>query len=691
MFEDAIREMIDDLDGVGINTTELDERLMGIIDTVESYGEVITDEIVAALETDIFWIFRERAAVQTYALQQLDTIVPFFERYRMAAINLAPMLDSPPKAALASGPEEHRDMRSFFDEIVAELYGWIPVEWLARHRTPLLGDKDTLGLPPPREIARILMGLNSKALYEGLLALEDDLDALPPVVARFIERVTDGWAPKMVDMAIERHVSYHRRTLNEYEELLRSTLRLISEGENPHTIEVLANEPYQNHNIGFDSTYKMDLPQRSDRIALGEVLQKLADTSRESGARGVLDFSSDHLPRMLQNLPELIAESMGQPDLAEYLIGRYFSVLANDIFYSEQVCRNLIDYLLQGLATPLVEQFSEIVCAAADTTPRIDLSGDDIATRVLQCTQPLQALLAVEEYALALSDYIGVLQHLRVQTDDPGIADWVTKEIETRTTEDQCWDSVPAKLAIREEHYIEHARFLREEEEAKQRVTKRINRLKVEQSDDHRMADSQEIEQLTRFLLETYVKRKKEEARVVAERRTAYTDLIRDASREILGQRLEQVFPEAGGGSDLELTLAERIFPSGPSAMADMIRDLFPDEHERGLFFDAYLTLRIEDIAKCGDRSIEKILLEINLNELSLALTGADEDVVTKIMSRMTPLRQVRFRDALDENATAPAVAIHGARDAVLLKIRRLEKKGEIILIPLFDDDDFSL
>jgi flagellar motor switch protein FliG len=88
-----------------------------------------------------------------------------------------------------------------------------------------------------------------------------------------------------------------------------------------------------------------------------------------------------------------------------------------------------------------------------------------------------------------------------------------------------------------------------------------------------------------------------------------------------------------------------------------------------------------EDIMLIDDRSIQRILKEVDTKELAIALKGATDDVREKIFSNMSTRAATTLKEDLEILGPMKVSIVEGAQQKVVSVIRRLEEEGEIVII----------
>jgi flagellar motor switch protein FliG len=94
-----------------------------------------------------------------------------------------------------------------------------------------------------------------------------------------------------------------------------------------------------------------------------------------------------------------------------------------------------------------------------------------------------------------------------------------------------------------------------------------------------------------------------------------------------------------------------------------------------------------EDIVKLDDRSIQRVLREVETKDLALALKGANNEVRDKIFKNMSERASAMLKDDMEYMGPVRAREVQEAQTKVVAVIRILESTGEIILARDVEDD----
>ncbi|SHE70326.1 flagellar motor switch protein FliG [Marinitoga hydrogenitolerans DSM 16785] len=87
-----------------------------------------------------------------------------------------------------------------------------------------------------------------------------------------------------------------------------------------------------------------------------------------------------------------------------------------------------------------------------------------------------------------------------------------------------------------------------------------------------------------------------------------------------------------------------------------------------------------EDILKLDDRTIQRILREVDTRDLTLSLKGASEDLKEKILTNMSQRAAQMIQEELEFMGPVRLKDVDEAQQRIVAIIRKLEESGEIII-----------
>ena len=87
-----------------------------------------------------------------------------------------------------------------------------------------------------------------------------------------------------------------------------------------------------------------------------------------------------------------------------------------------------------------------------------------------------------------------------------------------------------------------------------------------------------------------------------------------------------------------------------------------------------------EDIVILDDPSIQKVLREVDIKELSLALKGVNDEVAVRIFRNMSERASNLLREDMEFMGPVRLRAVEESQQKIVTIIRRLEESGEIVV-----------
>jgi flagellar motor switch protein FliG len=162
--------------------------------------------------------------------------------------------------------------------------------------------------------------------------------------------------------------------------------------------------------------------------------------------------------------------------------------------------------------------------------------------------------------------------------------------------------------------------------------------------------------------------------------------------------RMEKVSPdmlvliERSILTETDLAPAQGLTTSGGPAVVAEVLNLVTPSLEKAIMRgveerDAALSEQIrnlmfvfEDVVSLDDRSLQRVLREIDVKELALALKAASNEVRNKIMGGMSQRASSSLKEEMEMLGPARKRDIESAQTAIVAMIRKLEDAGEIVV-----------
>lgn len=169
-----------------------------------------------------------------------------------------------------------------------------------------------------------------------------------------------------------------------------------------------------------------------------------------------------------------------------------------------------------------------------------------------------------------------------------------------------------------------------------------------------------------------------EVARRIAMMDRTSPEVIREVER-VLEKKLSSLVTQdftAAGGLDSIVEVLNRVDRNTEKNIMDVFERQDPElaeEVKKKMFV-------FEDIILLDDRSVQRVLREIEAKDLSLALKGSSEDVNNKIFKNMSKRAAETLKEDIEFMGPVRLRDVEEAQQRIVNVIRRLEDAGEIIV-----------
>jgi len=169
-----------------------------------------------------------------------------------------------------------------------------------------------------------------------------------------------------------------------------------------------------------------------------------------------------------------------------------------------------------------------------------------------------------------------------------------------------------------------------------------------------------------------------EVAKRVALMERASPETIRELER-VLEERLSTVFDQdfaAAGGIKTLVDILNRVDRSTERIILESLEQEDPelaDEIRKRMFI-------FEDILTLDDNSIRRVLREIDLKDLALALKAASEEVASRIYRNLSKRAGEMLKEDIEYMGPVRLRDVEEAQQRIVQVIRRLDESGEIII-----------
>lgn len=168
--------------------------------------------------------------------------------------------------------------------------------------------------------------------------------------------------------------------------------------------------------------------------------------------------------------------------------------------------------------------------------------------------------------------------------------------------------------------------------------------------------------------------------------------------------RMEKVSPEMISlveraiGSEADLAFSQGMSSVGGPAAVAAVLNLVSSSLEKEVLDlvaekDPHLSDQIknlmfvfEDLSALDDKSLQRLLREVDVKQLALALKAASPDLKTKIMGTMSQRAVAGLKEEIEFLGPVKMRDVEAAQSDIVSKVRALEETGEIVLSAGTDD-----
>lgn len=167
-------------------------------------------------------------------------------------------------------------------------------------------------------------------------------------------------------------------------------------------------------------------------------------------------------------------------------------------------------------------------------------------------------------------------------------------------------------------------------------------------------------------------------ARRIALMDTTSPDAIKEVER-VLERKLSSVIPHevtSAGGVKSLVEILNRVDRATEKTILEALEIQDPElaEEVKRLMFV------FEDIVTMDDRSVQRVLREVDSHDLALALKGASEEVANKIFNNMSKRAGEMLREDIQFMGPVRLRDVEDAQQRIVNIIRKLEDAGEIVI-----------
>ena len=167
-------------------------------------------------------------------------------------------------------------------------------------------------------------------------------------------------------------------------------------------------------------------------------------------------------------------------------------------------------------------------------------------------------------------------------------------------------------------------------------------------------------------------------ARRIAEMKRTSPDVLREVER-VLERKLSTLASEdftQAGGIDTVVEILNNVDRGTEKIIIEALEEEDPElaeEIKKRMFV-------FEDIVLLDDRSIQKVMREVDTQELAKALKGVDNEVQEKIFRNMSKRASALLKEDMDFMGPIRLRDVEESQQKIVNIIRKLEESGDIIV-----------
>ena len=176
-----------------------------------------------------------------------------------------------------------------------------------------------------------------------------------------------------------------------------------------------------------------------------------------------------------------------------------------------------------------------------------------------------------------------------------------------------------------------------------------------------------------------------EVARRIATMDRTSPDVLREVER-VLEKKLSTLSSEdftAAGGVESIVEILNLVDRSSEKSIIESLEEEDPDlaeEIKKRMFV-------FEDIVMLDDRAIQKVMREVDMQELAKALKSVDAEVQDKIFRNMSKRAASMLREDMEFMGPVRLKDVEEGQQKIVSIIRRLEDSGEIVIARSGEDE----
>jgi flagellar motor switch protein FliG len=155
-------------------------------------------------------------------------------------------------------------------------------------------------------------------------------------------------------------------------------------------------------------------------------------------------------------------------------------------------------------------------------------------------------------------------------------------------------------------------------------------------------------------------------------------ELVRqiDEMIEVRAYSMGSHFSDSSGGMRFK-TVAQMLNISDPSVSKSVLDRLNREAPNIANEIQALMFV-FEDLAKIGDRDMQKLLSEIDKADLALALKAAPPELSAKLLANLSSRARDNIKEEMEMLGPRPLSDVEEAQKRILQQVRAMEERGDI-------------
>lgn len=713
-------------------------------DGTEGEYAFVPKDVLERVEELFLDLFRER---KKEALQSDETVKDFSARYQAVAENIERLGRAVQRGAGGNGEvteefarmwekvslneevlrrgyaavwelrKEHITLLSRGKEDVVPVFeeGGFPA-WLKDENADML----VLGLPSPKRITGLLSELLDKARREGLLALEDDLyeAPYPKIIRDHIQLVVDGTDPVLVRESLAGKFARLKNRLREIEDVVQKlAVRFLDERVYPSLAEYL----FSLEGLKLFGSVKQAGDSDEFGLADEEEIKPLEsdfseDENREYGElRSLLEFfgcvyedkrreginlaiEEAHEGNFLyKKIMYILKQLYPEMDAVDAALNYLFRRAREELSIAEKVLETGILGLQAGVDFPKqLSGWIDTLYGEVELPERLMQVSDFCSGRL---EKPENVYIAIEDCIKSSSDLHALSGDLIPHIEDDEIRGALEKakrsavQIGTLHKDKGVFAGGADFVLGRKEKRTRS--FLSEDIKAQDTLKEKLRQTKkffaVEEAkrhptfrNIHLLTDRSQLEQLAVELMGMYIDRRKKTEEFNKKLEEEYSRELQKRCETILDILPETEISAENEGA-FEMELVHQFFSRSPYRLAEIVDSNF-DKKQAEEYLYPHLFV-FENIVLIDDRSIQKILREIDVMDLAKALKGAEDEVQEKIYRNMSRRAETLLKEDIEYMGPIRKGDVMESREKIVNIIFELEERGDITIARSGDDE----